>query len=115
MTARTIELHTRLDDGIYASQGGGENRVVRTWSVGPRNLLAAARELRAVRKANAQSYGNIGAGSSWLEVAGRVVDQHELDDMLIDDREDSGAYMPQSPTAKAAAYLQAWEAVDAPR
>lgn len=70
-----IEIKTRLDDGIYRSQGGGETRTHFSWSTGPRNLLLALGQLREHRATMRQGYGSIGCGHSWLEVDGHLLDE----------------------------------------
>ena len=70
-----IQIKTRLHDGIYRSQGGGQTRVVAEWNYGPRNLVKALRFLWRERRDNARYYGNIGCGHSWLcTTDGRTLD-----------------------------------------
>jgi hypothetical protein len=85
-----IKIMTRLDDGIYASQGGGEVRERYHWNkTSGRNLLLAAKKLPEHRSDMSTAYGNIGCGSSWIEIDGRKVSpgsilEHEIY-RLVDD------------------------------
>lgn len=65
MTKATIEIRTRLHDGIYRSLGGGQTRCSASFTVGQRNWTAAAFALRQERNDNKRSFGNVGAGRSW--------------------------------------------------
>lgn len=74
----SITIKTRLHEGIYKSEGGGQTRVVRECSTGPRNLLKAIAELHEIRASNRRGYGNVGCGRSWLEIDGvALTDFHE--------------------------------------
>jgi len=66
----TIQIWTRLHDGIYRSQGGGETRIVAEYNYGSRNLVRAWRHLLQVRADNRRNYGNIGCGRSGLRTVG---------------------------------------------
>ena len=74
-----ITIKTRLDAGIYASEGGGETRTVATYATGPRNLLRAIARRDEIAAANVRSYGNIGCGKTWIEIDGKPIDQDALD------------------------------------
>lgn len=69
-----ITLHTRLDEGIYASAGGGVDRIVTEWKRGPLNLLKAIAALHKERQANKNKFGTVGCGGSWLELDGERMD-----------------------------------------
>lgn len=85
-TTSKITIKTRLHEGIYKSDGGGETRAVAEWNLGPKNLLAANRELTEIMAANKRSYGSVGAGRSWLEIDGTAINDDELqDDMTMAD------------------------------
>jgi len=73
-----ITLHTRLNSGIYESHGGGQDVTVRNWNCGPANLLKALDALYEERQSNIRGYGNIGCGSSWLEIDGEFFDATAL-------------------------------------
>jgi hypothetical protein len=85
-----IKIMTRLDDGIYASQGGGEVRERYHWNkTSGRNLLLAVRKLYEHRGEMATSYGSIGCGCSWIEIDGRKVKERSMlaqdIDSILDD------------------------------
>lgn len=83
---KKITLYTKLHNGIYASQGGGVKTIVSEWNIGPRNLLAAITELNETIQSNIVSYGNIGCGSSWLEIDGEKLNLEEiLDDLYLEE------------------------------
>lgn len=65
-----IELHTQLHSGIYASHGGGEDVIVKTFKASPRGYTLALKALKEERESNRVAYGDIGRGSSWLELDG---------------------------------------------
>jgi len=73
-TTKTITLHTKLNSGIYADCGGGEDVVHGEWTLGPRNLLKAVDALNERCRQARESYGDIGAGWSWLQVGADVLD-----------------------------------------
>lgn len=99
-----ITIKTRLHDGIYRSSGGGETCVAATYAAGPRNLLRAIVDLHEIRAGNVRSYGNIGCGSTWLEIDGTRIDRFDLDDVArVDERGDY--YIPPTRTEKARALL----------
>ena len=81
----SIIIKTRLNAGIYKSCGGGETRVHHEWATGPRNLIKAIQKLEEHRKEMRDGYGNIGCGSSWMEIDGVEVDQFDLDEVYRDD------------------------------
>lgn len=81
----TITIKTRLDAGIYKSQGGGECRTHHTFATGPRNLLRAIRTLREHRREMEIGYGNIGCGGSWLEIDGVRIDDLDLECIALDE------------------------------
>lgn len=69
-----IELHTRLNDGIYQSQGGGQDIVAQSWATGPRHLMTAIAALTTRRAEMIRCYGNVGCGNTWLAVDGVTLD-----------------------------------------
>ncbi|MHB1441081.1 MAG: hypothetical protein ACYCSO_10165 [Cuniculiplasma sp.] len=73
-----ITLHTRLNSGIYKSHGGGQDVTVSNWNCGPANLLKALDSLYEERQSNIRGYGNIGCGSSWLEIDGEYFERPRL-------------------------------------
>jgi len=75
----TISIKTRLNSGIYASQGGGQVKTHYTYTTGPRNLLKAIDQYWQHRKEMERSFGNIGCGASWIEVDGKQL--HDLADL----------------------------------
>lgn len=77
-----ITLHTRLNDGIHKSDGGGQDRIIQIWNLGPLNMLKAIGALHRERKSNKRGYGNIGCGRSWIEIDGQVFDETELHDEI---------------------------------
>ena len=74
----TITLHTRLNSAIYQSEGGGQDRIIQSWALGPRNLRAAVIALEQERADSCRAYGNVGCGYSWLEIGGIRVQAHNL-------------------------------------
>ena len=77
-----ITLHTRLNSGIYKSHGGGQDVTVRNWNCGPANLLKALDALYEKLQSNIRGYGNIGCGSSWIEIDGEFFDATALNDEI---------------------------------
>lgn len=47
---KKITLHTRLNSGIYESHGGGQDRIIESWNIGPMNLLKALDSLHEERQ-----------------------------------------------------------------
>jgi hypothetical protein len=84
-TRSIIEIKTRLNSGIYKSDGGGETRVHYAYTTGPRNLIAAIQQLREHRADMVRCYGNIGCGSSWLEIDGQEIHGFDLEDVARDE------------------------------
>jgi hypothetical protein len=71
-----IKIMTRLDSGIYASQGGGEIKEKYCWNkTSGRNLLLATKKLMEHRTEMIKSFGNIGCGNSWIEIDGKKVNR----------------------------------------
>lgn len=101
----TITIKTHLDSGIYKSCGGGETRSHYEFSTGPRNLLKAINTLYEHRKSMERGYGNIGCGSSWLEIDGKIIHRYDLEYVARDDAEayghDTPASLVKSRTQKA--------------
>ena len=75
---KKIAIIQKLHEGIYKRHGGGERREIRAYKTGPRNLLAAAGFLTQARQEARVSYGNIGCGSTWMEINGERIDDIEL-------------------------------------
>lgn len=100
-----ITLHTRLNDGIYKSQGGGQDIIVSSWICGPLNLLKALAALHAERQSNIRGYGNIGCGASWLEIDGEFLDATAINDeiefeQVVRDNKNSRAPLSKIQIAK---------------
>lgn len=83
----TITINTRLHDGIYKSSGGGETRIVAEYPTEPKRLLQAIIEIDRRRRSNIRSYGNIGCGSTWLEIDGVRIPEFEVDAVSTSDVE----------------------------
>lgn len=83
-TSPTIQIKTRLHDGIYKSSGGGQTRVVAEYPYGPRNLVRAYRQTISRLNANRRYYGNIGCGHTWMATS----DGRTLYTMLVLDEPD---------------------------
>lgn len=103
-----IEIRTRLNDGIYKSEGGGETRTHYSANAGPLNLLRLARKLGQHLDHMEVCYGNIGCGSSWLRIGDQRVGTFDLPETLLDAQTlladvSSGAYAARLD-AQAAAY-----------
>ncbi len=81
-TAHKILLVTRLDDGIYKSHGGGERQIVAKFNATPRGLIRAIDALGSERRQCERCYGNIGCGSSWLELDGVHIDDAEIREQI---------------------------------
>ena len=98
-----IVINTKLDAGIYESHGGGRTIAHHIFTTGPRNLIKAIKTLGEHRRDMIASYGNIGCGSSWLEIDGRRTDQYDLDEVIME-------YPPEisteTPTARAKQLLK---------
>ena len=97
---KMITLHTRLHSGIYESQGGGQDRIIKTFTVGPINLLRAITALHEKRVENVVSYGNVGCGASWLEIDGEFFDPEDLENEIRIERlmrKDSSSYSFHTP------------------
>lgn len=77
-----ITIKTRLHEGIYKSDGGGEVRIKYEFATGPRNLLKAIKTLHEHRGTMARGFGNIGCGVSWLEIDGQQIEGVDLDDVM---------------------------------
>jgi hypothetical protein len=95
----TIQIKTRLHDGIYQYSGGGETRVEWERPAGPRNLMAARDALQRIRAENIRGFGNVGCGRTWMEIGGRPVDEYDLYD--LDDGQTWGFDGPRTATDKA--------------
>lgn len=78
-----ITIKTRLHDGIYKSDGGGEVRIKYKFATGPRNLLKAIKTLHEHRTNMVLGFGNIGCGVSWLEIDGQRIDWVDLEDVMV--------------------------------
>lgn len=101
-----ITIKTTLADGIYASHGGGQTKVHYEYeTVGPLSLLKAIRQLLEHRKHMQDCYGNIGCGSSWIEIDGQKIEQSELEPIIINET-DSGYPNPIPCTVKAKYFLE---------
>jgi len=61
----TIEIRTKLHDGIYRSSGGGQVRTRATFPASRAGWTKAALALDETRSDNIRCYGNIGAGRTW--------------------------------------------------
>ena len=96
-----ITMKTRLHDGIYKSEGGGEIQIIKQWKLGPRNLITAIEIMDKTHHQNRLSYGDIGSGSTWLEINGRKITFYELENYMDEtdtDRYPSNYY--RKPTNK---------------
>lgn len=81
-----IRIMTKLADGIYKSQGGGETKEHYHWDkTSGRNLLTATKKLMEHKAEMAKSFGNIGCGSSWIEIDGKKIDSFELTSIIEHD------------------------------
>ena len=86
----TIQIKQHLDDGIYASLGGGETRVIAEWKYGPRNLVKAYKWLIRSRRDAESFYGKIGCGHTWLcTTDGRTLEERGVIDADFTDLESS--------------------------
>lgn len=72
-----IKIYTKLNEGIYASQGGGETREFSSLKTSGRNLLLAYDKLLQRRSDLKEAYGNIGCGESWMEIDGKKLDDYD--------------------------------------
>ena len=79
-----ITITTKLHSGLTLSLAGKEFRM--EFNTGPLNLLKAVREYNAERKEMIRSYGNIGAGHTWLEVDGVQIPWMYLPQTMEDSR-----------------------------
>ena len=91
-----IVIKTKLADGIYKSQGGGQLVKHYSFKTNARNLLKAINTLAEHRTSMMRSFGNIGCGSSWIEIDGYFVAEHELQEVCSDD-----SFWSSSRTARA--------------
>lgn len=69
LRGKRIEIITQLDSRID-DPGAGKPVVHYSWTIGPRNLWKAMRVFPEHERKMLMSYGDIGCGGSWLEVAG---------------------------------------------
>ncbi len=74
----TIEIKTKLAEGIYKSSGGGATTSHYDWATGPRNLIKAIAVLADHSADMTQGYGNIGHVASWVEVDGVPLDGDDI-------------------------------------
>lgn len=74
-----ITIKTRLDDAISNS---GKDRIHYQFKTGPRNLLKALKLLKEHEKYMEECYGNIGCGSSWIEIDGKKIGGFDIDDVI---------------------------------
>lgn len=75
MTARTrLDVVISISDGIYESQGGGQERVYATFTTGPRNNFACGEAVMSATAYARRTYGNMGAGVRvfYTDAAGRI-------------------------------------------
>lgn len=77
--SKKIVLVTKLNEGIYKSDGGGQRQEVADWNIGPLNVMAAVRLLNQEIRDNRRNYGNIGCGESWLEINGHRFNREDFD------------------------------------
>ena len=98
----TIRILTKIDAGIYASQGGGKTHVSAEANTGPRNLLRLAGALRDIAKSATLSYGNIGHNGTWMEIDGVRIEMWDADDLAEGDKGDGYWIAAKSRTQKAA-------------
>ena len=66
--AAEILVVQQLDKNIYASNGGGQIRVINRHASGPRGLSHAGRSMAYHRNEARKVFGTIGAGQTWLEI-----------------------------------------------
>lgn len=66
---KKIEIVVRLHPGI-ADPDAGTPRAHYSWTVGPRNLLRAITTYHEYKTRLRHSYGNVGMGGVWLQIAG---------------------------------------------
>ncbi len=92
----TITIKTKLDDGIYASHGGGQIKTHYEFTAGPRNLVKAIETLHEHREEMKRGFGNIGCGHSWMEINGKQVNLYDMEDVMKDDAEAFGPNAPAS-------------------
>lgn len=100
----TITIKTHLNSGIYKSCGGGETRSHYEWTTGPRNLSKAVDQYFDHLRDMERSYGNIGCGSSWVEIDGVRINAFDLQDLREGD--DAGKYNPKTRTQKCREFIQ---------
>lgn len=74
-----ITIKTKLNSGIYQSEGGGEVRTHYSFNTNPRNLLKACKLLGEHKNSMKNGYGNIGCGRSWLEIDGQWIHQFDIE------------------------------------
>ncbi len=102
----TITIKTRLADGIYRSDGGGQTITHYEFATGPRNLLRAIDTLATHQEKMRNGFGNIGCGRSWLEIDGHVIPEFDLRDVATDDvalwgRDERGVVKSRTEKARA--------------
>lgn len=107
----SITIKTRLNEGIYKSEGGGETRTHYEWATGPRNLAKAVDQFFKHRDETLRNYGNIGCGASWMEIDGKRIDRMDLNDLRNGDnpRDFDATYPRQlikSRTAKCREFIE---------
>ncbi|WP_133178994.1 hypothetical protein [Shewanella decolorationis] len=91
-----ITIKTKLNSGIYQSEGGGEVRTHYSFNTNPRNLLKACKLLGEHKNSMKNGYGNIGCGRSWLEVDDQCIHEFDINTVVRNDKELSDRFTPKS-------------------
>lgn len=75
-----ITIMTALDNRLNGVDGP---TVQHKWSAGPRNLLRALKMLDSHKKHMEDCYGNVGCGTSWIEVNGYRLNESDMFDFAM--------------------------------
>lgn len=89
-TKDKITIVTCLDERVA---GGREATIRHTWPIGPRNMIKAIDHLPQHRIEMEQSYGNVGCGSSWIEIAGIRFTNYDAMSYAFDTEEPHSEYI----------------------
>jgi len=81
MPTTFVTVHTHRDERIYASAGGGQDRVVATFPRSQGGLIRAAHECRRLRRQEQAGFGTIGAGVQYVEIDGERL--HRTDEDIL--------------------------------
>ena len=77
----TIRIVTKIDSGIYASQGGGQTKVQVEAATNAANLLRLAPQVAEIARQATAALGNVGHNGTWMEIDGKRIGAFDLADL----------------------------------